>query len=460
MKFFALLGMLFTFFNLFAIVTLPGIFSNHAVLAKRNNVPIWGMATPGEKIILSFNGKNYSTIANNSGRWMIKMNLAKTNIGPHILKVNDLIIKDILVGEVFLASGQSNMAFKLNRAEHFNREKQLPPNTYLRFFNTIRSSAESEQFNIAGKWEIVSPDTIKDCSAVAYFFAKKIQQTIKQPVGIINSSVGGTEIECWMSKQSILKFPLAVKKGKQREYFYKNYSQIYNSFLTKNRIWERQFNRIDNYPSLPQGNVVWQKVQVPVAFGNGIYFLKTNVNISKKDANNGFSINLLRCYTPMELYIDGKRWAYTTDETAYKQEYFRCNIPKKKLSPGSHEIIIRYFVSHNRVRIPQVAYFGNTPVAENQWQIFCGKNFGVQKGECQKKCPKRPPLKISQNRLWSYLFNGMIYPLKLYKLSGIIWYQGESNHQDAENYSKYFKELILDWRNHFDEKNLPFFFCQ
>lgn len=445
---------------LLAVVNMPGIFSDHAVLAKRNDVPVFGMADPGETVLLSFNGQNYTTTAGTDGKWMVKMDLSQAAPGPHVLKVNHLTVKDILVGEVFLASGQSNMAFRLNRAAGFDAEKQLPPNNAMRFFNTAAASRKDPQADLKGKWEIVSPETIGNFSAVAYFFAKELQDKLQLPVGIINSSVGGTEIECWMSKESLARFPKAVKTGKKKEYLYESYPRRYRQFLEKNRAWEQKFNRTDDVRGVPAADAAWEKALPPVAFGNGIYFLRTKVNISARDAANGFRINLMRSYAPMMLYIDGKRFAAKTDKDAYKLGYFICNIPPKKLAPGPHEVIVRYFVSHDRVRVPRVAYFGTVPVTEKQWEIFCAKDFGKPDAVCKKERPSLPGMLPSRNRLWSRLFNGMINPLIPYKLSGVIWYQGESNHNDAANYRKYFPAMIRDWRKKFADEKLPFYFCQ
>ena len=148
-----------------------------------------------------------------------------------------------------------------------------------------------------------------------------MQKKLQVPVAIINSSVGGTEIECWMSKEALAPFPDAVKAGKKREYLYESYPRRHQEFLQKNPQWEKQFNRTDDLPLLPEANAVWKTAKPPVAFGNGIYFLRTTVNISPVDAAKGFQINLRRTHTPMTLFIDGKCVKSCTAAAAYKKEY-------------------------------------------------------------------------------------------------------------------------------------------
>ena len=441
-------------------VKLPAVFSDHAILKKSNKTAIFGTANPKENITLTFAGQTATTIADANGKWCIYLNLSETKLGPHILKVNNLIINDILVGEVFLASGQSNMAFRLNRAENFSSIKSLPKNNYLRTFNVHPTSSKLPLSDVKGQWIIASPNTVGTFSAVSYFFAKKIQDTLNTPVGIINASVGGTEIECWTSKEALEKYPQVVKEGKKRDKRYDSYSQVYKEFLKKNRAWEKKYSRIDNFQALPPQNVKWKKAIAPVAFGNGIYFLKTKVNIPEKLASTGFKINFMRTYCPVALYIDGKLISTKKDDVAYKMNYFTCNIPKGKLRAGTHEIILRYFVSHDRVRLPRVSYFGNITLEESQWEIFCAKDFGKPNSIALKERPKLPGLLPSRNRLWSRLFNGMIHPLIPYTLSGVIWYQGESNATNAAAYRKLFPEMINNWRKCFNNENLPFFYCQ
>jgi len=443
-----------------AVVKLPAVFSNHAVLTKSSKTAIFGTADPGEDIMLTFAGKNASTVAGADGKWCIYLNLADTAPGPHVLKVNHLTFNDILIGEVFLASGQSNMAFQLKRSENFQEAKSLPANRYLRTFNVTPTSSKLPLADVRGQWIIAAPDTVGNFSAVSYFFARKVQHTLKNPVGIINASVGGTEIECWMSKEALAKYPPAVKEGKKRDEKYDIYSLLYQEFLEKNRAWEKKYNRIDDIHALPPADAVWKPAVPPVAFGNGIYFLRTKVNIPEKNAAAGFRINLMRTYSPVALYIDGKLISAKKDDTAYKMNYFTCNIPKGKISAGPHEIILRYFVSHDRVRLPRVIYFGNIPADESQWEIFCGKNFGKPDPAAVKERPRQPGMLPSYNRLWSRLFNGMIHPLIPYTFSGIIWYQGESNAGNAAAYRELFPAMINNWRKCFENAELPFFYCQ
>ena len=455
-----ILCMLLALTKLSAAVTLPAVFSDHAVLARRNDVPIYGTAAPGEKITLVFDGKTYSVKAGSNGKWLIKLDLTQCSPGPHILKVNDLILKDILIGEVFLASGQSNMAFQMKQAAEFKTEQALPVNTNLRFFNVAMACTKDPAANVKGQWQIVSPKTIGQFSAVAYFFAKKLQNELSLPVGIINSSVGGTRIECWMRPEAVAPFKASAKDGEKRAFLYDNYARIYAQFLAENRAWEKKYHRTDDVSVIPGKGAQWQAVRPPVVLGNGIYFLRTKINVSPVDFANGFRINLMRCICPMDVYLDGKLIASRKDDTAYKMEHFTPYIKKGTLTPGSHELMLRCFVSHDKALLPNVIYAGSQAVTDKAWEIFCAKNFGVPDSSCVKERPQKLEKLPSFHNLYYRLYNGMLHPLMQYRFSGIIWYQGESNELNAAIYSKLFPAFVSDMRKLAGDPKLPFFFCQ
>lgn len=197
-------------------VNLPAVFSNHMVLQQNAQPLIWGWGKPGEEITVTggWNHQALTTKVNNLGQWQLKLPTPVAG-GPYTLTVsgyNTIELKDVLIGEVWLVSGQSNMEWT-PRMGIDNAEQEVQQANYpnIRFFNVVHRSADSPQLDVGGNWAAVSPKTALDNSAVAYFFARALQQELQVPVGIINSSWGGTPAEAWMPPQPIADNPLLSK---------------------------------------------------------------------------------------------------------------------------------------------------------------------------------------------------------------------------------------------------------
>ena len=185
-------------------VKLPAIFGDHMVLQRDAAVPVWGTAAPGEEVTVSIAGQTVSTKADAQGKWALK--LAKLNApGPHTLLVKasiSLTLTDVLVGEVWLGSGQSNMAMQVSRAKDFAQEEAAAKFPQLRMFTEGSAAAGSAQSEGKGKWVLCAPETVGGFSATAYFFGREIHKSLNVPVGLINSSVGGTPIESWIAPEA------------------------------------------------------------------------------------------------------------------------------------------------------------------------------------------------------------------------------------------------------------------
>jgi sialate O-acetylesterase len=188
-----------------AAVRLHPLFSDHAVLQCDKPVPVWGWADKGEEVTVTLADQSKSTKADDQGKWMVKLDALKASATPGTLTVkgtNAITVKDVLVGEVWLGSGQSNMAMTVNRAKDFEKEKQAADLPEIRMFTVRSTPADEPQSECEGQWLVCSPDTVAAFSATAYFFGREIHQALKQPVGLINSSVGGTPIDSWVSAEA------------------------------------------------------------------------------------------------------------------------------------------------------------------------------------------------------------------------------------------------------------------
>lgn len=182
-------------------VRLPAIISDHMVLQQDMTVPIWGWADAGEEVTVTIAGQTKTAVPGPDGKWLIQLDKLEVN-GPHELIVkgkNTLRIVDVLVGEVWLGSGQSNMAMTVSRSKDFEAEQAAANLPRIRMFRENSAPAPEPQTTGSGKWEVCSPETVGSFSATAYFFGRELHRSLKVPVGLINSSVGGTPIEAWTS---------------------------------------------------------------------------------------------------------------------------------------------------------------------------------------------------------------------------------------------------------------------
>lgn len=182
-------------------LTLPTIFGDHMVLQRQRPVPVWGTASPGETVQVSIAGQQQTVRADKDGRWMVKLAAMKAG-GPHDLMVKagtTQTMKDVLVGEVWLASGQSNMAMQVRRCRDAEKEQAGAKFPAIRMFTVARNAQLEPQDACKGTWQVCSPKTVGGFSGTAYFFGRRLHRDLDVPVGLVNSSWGGTAIEAWTS---------------------------------------------------------------------------------------------------------------------------------------------------------------------------------------------------------------------------------------------------------------------
>ena len=197
-----------------AAVKLPAVFSDHMLLQCDKPAPVWGTAAPGEKVRVEFSGQTKSVTADASGKWSVILDSLPSGAEPRVMKIrgtNELTLQDVLVGEVWLASGQSNMALSLPGAHNAGQVIPQANDPQLRFFTVTHNTAAEPQGDLAGKWALTTPDNAKTFSAVAYFFAQELRRVRKCPVAVLHSSWGGTPIQTWMSMDAIRQAPALTK---------------------------------------------------------------------------------------------------------------------------------------------------------------------------------------------------------------------------------------------------------
>ena len=454
-----------------ATVSLPSFFTDNMVLQQKSAVPFWGESdAKSVSITTSWDKKTYKTNVEN-GKWKVVL---KTPVygGPYTISINDGTIKmlnNILIGEVWLCSGQSNMEMPLEGWGKINNYKEEIANAnypQLRLLQAehIESTLPLNALKVQHDgWNVCSPATIADFSATAYFFARKIYKEKNIPIGLIHSSWGGTLIEAWTSSGALTTIHdfdaeiQAMKSEVDQEALLKKY----NADMT---IWEKKLTDSDKgfqnlkaiWTTVNFDDSYWKTMPLPAFFENkglsnfdGVVWFRKKVNITTTNAD--FTLSYLADDDDM-IWFNGN---YIGETKGYNVER-HYTIPSKFLKKGENIITIRVFDGAGNGGV-----YGdeNFTLKSGKETISLAGDWKYNIGLDIKDLPAKPYLAQGQNRP-SAIYNAMIAPLIDYKIKGVIWYQGESNAERAYQYQKLFPLLINDWRDKFKDKNLPFFFVQ
>jgi len=481
------LGLLLPSGALRADVKLPAIFSDHMVLKADENVPLWGKADPGEEVTVSMNGQSVKATTGADGKWKVLFNLQGSKQGPFEMTVsgkNTLKISDVVVGEVWLASGQSNMFWKLNYGEYTTlggpEETAHSANPMLRVFEVQTAATEHPQDDCKGSWVIAGPQTSGVFSAVGYYFAKKLQNELKTPVGLILSTVGGTVVETWTSQQA--PDPDAeVMAAKQLLWKrFADYPIKRQQFLADFPAWLKAHNREDKptadtqaYAAPGISTAGWVSVKLPGLVSgvglpsNGAIWLRREVTIPEKvlapDRALGYALQIF--LGPMagfeSIYWNGQLMLQPTlDKFLGEGSPHFFNLPVKLVKDGTNTLAVRVFAPtapFNFPTAPSLTFYGGM---EDQWLAKAEYALPPLDAATLASVPEPAAYVPDPTEIASFLFNGMINPLIPYALSGIIWYQGESNTGRSYQYRYAFSLMIEDWRRHWENPGLPFYFCQ
>ena len=453
----------------FCQVRLPRLIRDSMVLQRDTKIKVWGWAAPNEKVTIVFLEKKYLTNANINGEWIVELPPLSYG-GPYTMTIdasNHIIIKDILIGDVWLCSGQSNMAHQMAvHAERYRNEMDKDNYPTIRQFlvpNNAELKGQNNDVN-EGNWVAATVKSKEVFSAVAYFFAKAIYEKNKVPIGIINSSVGGTKIESWIGESGFSEFPKlqnTIQKNKDTNYI----NQIIHTASTKSNIQPKQSDKgfTDKYPwySLDYKPKHWRNITVPSYWEDqgvknlrGVVWYRKDVDIPSSMIDKPAKIALGRIVDADIVYLNGKQ----IGTTYYQYPQRRYSIPTGLLHSGKNVLVVRITSNGEREKggfVPDKPYYlasGNDTISlKGDWQYKVGGVFVPQ---------KNPSYSISKQSQPAALFNGMIAPLLNYSIKGIVWYQGESNVGNATDYEKLLSSLITNWRENWHDTNLPFLFVQ
>jgi sialate O-acetylesterase len=443
-------------------ITLPALVSDGMVLQRNQKLNVWGKADAGEKVEVKFLNKNYKTIADPIGNWKITLPEQKAG-GPYTMTINEITLKDILIGDVWLASGQSNMELPMRRLTPlYADEIKNANNQNIRFFTVPQKyNFKSPQTELdGGKWEATNPQTILNFSGVAYFFAKELSQKNKVAVGIIHASLGGSPIQAWMDENSLKKYPEYLDEAKK----WQNDELIKSTESTEqamSKAWYTELNQSDiglnqHWENFDLNDSDWKTMQIPGSwedkegsFEGSVWFRK-EINLTKNQAGKAAFLNLGRIKDADVTYINGTKVGNVTYE--YPPRWY--DIPAGVLKEGKNIIAVRITNGSGKGQfIADKPYYleieGNKIDLKTEWKYKIGAKM-------EKMAPGQTFIRWKPTGL----YNAMINPLINYNIKGAIWYQGESNTGKPKEYGDLLTTMILDWRNKWNQKDMPFFTVQ
>ena len=447
----------------FSAVRPAAIFSDHAVLLKSADTPVFGFADPGEKVNVSLGGVSAGGTAGADGRWIVRLDLRGVGAGPFELRMNGSVAKDVLVGEVWLCSGQSNMSFTMRSADDAETENRIV-NGQLRSFNVSCAYAVEPQADVAGQWVKAEPGETLKMSAVGYHFAKRLQQELAAPVGFVNSSVGAASIEAWCDPVSMSVDPDGKRELDRQIAFMRDYRAYEERCDAALVAWAEKWNRADRpHAGAPQAG--WRpltdKERETYGHGPGAVWFRRTVKVPDGKpfvfARKRFIEKQWRFDTSfVEVFWNGTRVTRTFPADPIEKNTETYEIPA---GSGTGTLDVRVFSAERIIDVPQSFHAGNVRLDRAGWTVAEEFSLPAPKGEERTTLPPQQRYCLRQH--WpTGLYNGMVSGLVPMGLSGVIWYQGESNASRAEAYDKLFATMIRSWRKLFGKPELPFAWCQ
>ncbi|RZK24677.1 MAG: sialate O-acetylesterase [Hymenobacter sp.] len=450
-------------------VRLPRLVSDGMVLQREQPVRLWGWAKPGEAVALTFQGQTYRATTAPSGQWHVQLPALQAG-GPYDLTIkasNELAVKDILVGDVWLCSGQSNMETPMSRVrDRYPQVIAQATNPRIRQFEVPLTYAFSgpKADLTGGRWVLTTPENVLKFSAVAYFFAKDLQAKYQVPIGIIKDAVGGSPAEAWLSADALKQFPAYAQQGAK----YKDSTLVAGIKQRENAAvadWYKRLHQADQgeQPGQPNWSATsydassWATLTVPGYWAdqtplgpvNGVVWLRKEVDVPAAMVGQPARLELGTLVDADSTYINGQ----LVGTTGYQYPPRKYDFGPGILKAGKNVITVRLISNGGRGGFTmgkqyQLIAAGQTLDLKGPWQYKLGATL-----------PPTPGTTTFQYQPGG-LYNGMIAPVLPYAVKGVLWYQGESNTSHPQDYQALLTGLIADWRAHTRQPNLPFVYAQ
>ena len=464
-------------------IKLASLFTNHLVLQRNARVQLWGSASPGELIRVrpSWYEQDAAVTADPDGSFMVSLTTPDAS-GPHTIKVQGrnkaassepIVLSDVMVGEVWLASGQSNMEMGVgyqhagySGVDRWEQELADAARPRIRFFSVQNQASPSPLGDVRGTWQVADSTSVANFSATAWFFAKRLELELDVPVGVVAADWGGTPAEAWTSAhglQGFARFEAALAACAALEPDPRVRERERSEALDR---YHRQLNAADplsasNAQSPRFDDLGWETSEEPAVWSgalaefDGVVWMRRTVEIPA--AWEGVQVELSLGTIDDE---DTTWWNGTqVGSTQGWDSSRRYRIAPELVHSGTAHIAVRVIDTGGEGGFrgaPGILYVGRVDTRE---KLSLAGAWRRSRGGAIADLPPYPAQFEAGPGTASALFNGMIAPLRHNTFAGVIWYQGESNVAFAEEYSRLFPALIQDWRAHF-QRELPFYYVQ
>ncbi|MGN6505477.1 MAG: sialate O-acetylesterase [Tepidisphaeraceae bacterium] len=454
-----------------ATVTPNGLFKDHAVLQRGVELPIWGTASPGEQVTVEMNGQIAKATTSGDGGWSVKLPPMAAG-GPFTMTIrgsNSVTVRDLLVGEVWLCSGQSNMEWRLSGREPWAGDglpAQAAQYPMIREYAVARDTDYAPVTQVGGQWSVCSPESVLGFSGVAYFFARDLHADLGVPIGIIVSAWGGTVAEAWTSATGLKTLPdfqeavAEVERKAERE---KSAPPIGKQMAAWYGANDPGSKPDQSWSAASLDVSDWHPTPVPamwkgsLAHYEGSVWYRKEIELPPAFAERPSILHMGRLDETDTVWVNGQQVGSTMGWNLDRN----YRVPTGLLKAGKNTIAIRLMNTDGPGGFEgSPDAFGIETEGESPSSVSMSGTWLFKVGASINHSSPLPIAMGSRPNVPTVLYNGMIAPLRPFPIKGIIWYQGESNQDRAKQYESLFPTLIEDWRRNWKQPNLPFLFVQ
>lgn len=447
-------------------VKLPQVWTDHMVLQRHAPIKVWGWASAGEQVKVTLAAQSRAIKADKNGKWMVALPAMEAG-GPFVMTIegsNKITLSDVLIGDVWICGGQSNMQWRIDQTGYEEKDSAFIETAPVRLFTVHFDTDYLPREDLKGTgWKTLTRQQINAFSAVAYHFGKYLAQKLDVPVGLISDNLGATNIETWMSNEALLAFPQfkeqigpIVKRNKNfaalRADFEKMKPAWFNKYYYKgtgiDQQWFKPETDLADWKPIKACGNTWEN-EPDLKDHDGAVWFRTTFDLPENHTGQTFHIGLLQIDDYDIAWVNGVK----VGENYGNHNHHGYNVPISVLKPKGNVLVIRVFDAGGIGGFTTSWFWGNS--------ILWG-NWLYKKGDAID--PAKFPMPVVPNAspfsTPAVLYNANIAPLTPMRIKGVIWYQGEGNADRAYEYRELFPAMIKDWRKQWQQGDFPFLFVQ
>lgn len=440
------------------------VFQDHMVLQRNKPINVWGSSSKRKRISITFNGRTYTTRPDKQGNWSYTLPAMEAG-GPHLMRISSrkeaVMVNDILIGDLWICSGQSNMEWTVANSNDAEDEIAAANDDQIRHFKIPHSWASTPQDTLAGgEWTMVSKETVGNFTAVGYYFARELRKHVDVPIGLINTSWGGSRVEPWMHPQALGDYALPNLDSLQQVAKEKNEEKLKELKAKHGELKDQDKGVEMGWHTQDCNDSQWVKLELPGLWEDkgyegvdGILWFRKTIELSEEEAASGIELGLGKIDDSDWTYVNGQEIGSNVGAYAKDRVY---KVGAENLKAGANLIAVRVEDTgggggiYGAEELLYLKTIKGTRSLVGSWSMNIGEaKFNAGAG-------------FQVNHTPTILYNIMIHPLLKLPIKGALWYQGESNANQtgAYVYRDQFANMIKDWRQRWKMGDFPFLFVQ